>query len=36
MIGAKRVGVTRAFGKLQDAGDVRLVRRLIYVVDQML
>jgi CRP-like cAMP-binding protein len=33
MIGAKRVSVTRAFGKLQDAGCVRLVRRLIYVVD---
>jgi len=33
MIGAKRVAVTRAFGKLQDAGGVRLFRRLIYVVD---
>ena len=33
MIGAKRVSVTRAFGKLQDAGCVRLSRRQIYVVD---
>ncbi len=33
MIGAKRVAVTRAFGKLQDAGCVRLWRRKIYVVD---
>ncbi len=33
MIGAKRVAVTRAFGKLQDAGCVRLWRRRIYVVD---
>lgn len=33
MIGAKRVAVTRAFGKLQDAGCVRLWRRQIYVVD---
>ncbi len=33
MIGAKRVAVTRAFGKLQDAGCVRLLRRQIYVVD---
>lgn len=33
MIGAKRVAVTRAFGKLQDAECVRLWRRQIYVVD---
>jgi CRP/FNR family cyclic AMP-dependent transcriptional regulator len=33
MIGAKRVAVTRAFGRLQDAGCVRLWRRQIYVVD---
>jgi hypothetical protein len=33
MIGAKRVAVTRAFGKLQDAGCVRLWRRQIYVVE---
>ncbi len=33
MIGAKRVAVTRAFGKLQDAGCVWLWRRQIYVVD---
>jgi len=33
MVGAKRVAVTRAFGKLQDAGYVRLWRRQIYVVD---
>jgi CRP/FNR family transcriptional regulator, cyclic AMP receptor protein len=33
MIGAQRVAVTRAFGKLQDAGCVRLWRRQIYVVD---
>ena len=33
MIGATRGSVTRAFGKLQDSGCVRLVRRLIYVVD---
>jgi hypothetical protein len=33
MIGAKRVAVTRAFGKLQDARCVRLWRRQIYVVD---
>jgi CRP/FNR family transcriptional regulator, cyclic AMP receptor protein len=33
MIGAKRVAVTRAFGKLQNSGCVLLIRRLIYVVD---
>ena len=33
IIGTKRVAVTRAFGKLQDAGCVRLWRRRIYVVD---
>ena len=33
MIGAKRVAVTRAFGRLQDAGCVWLWRRQIYVVD---
>ncbi len=33
MIGAKRVAVTRAFGRLQDAGCVRVWRRQIYVVD---
>jgi CRP/FNR family transcriptional regulator, cyclic AMP receptor protein len=33
MIGASRVSVTRALGKLQDSGCVRLIRRLIYVVD---
>ena len=33
MIGAKRVAVTRAFGKLQDAGCVLLWRRQIYVAD---
>jgi CRP/FNR family transcriptional regulator, cyclic AMP receptor protein len=33
MIGAKRVSVTRAFGKLQDNGCVQLRRRQIYVVD---
>jgi CRP/FNR family cyclic AMP-dependent transcriptional regulator len=33
MIGAKRVSVTRALGKLQDVGCVRLFRRLIYIVD---
>jgi DNA-binding GntR family transcriptional regulator len=33
MIGAKRVAVTRAFGKLQDSGSVQLFRRQIYVVD---
>ena len=33
MIGATRGSVTRAFGKLQDVGCVRLIRRLIYVVD---
>jgi CRP/FNR family transcriptional regulator, cyclic AMP receptor protein len=33
MIGAKRVAVTRAFGKLQDAGCVWLWRRQTYVTD---
>src|SRR5918997_1919159 len=33
MIGAKRVAVTKAFGKLQDAECVRLWRRQIYVID---
>jgi CRP/FNR family transcriptional regulator, cyclic AMP receptor protein len=33
MIGATRGSVTRAFSKLQDSGCVRLIRRLIYVVD---
>jgi CRP/FNR family transcriptional regulator len=33
MIGTNRPSVTRAFGKLQDKGCVRLIRRLIYVVD---
>jgi CRP/FNR family transcriptional regulator, cyclic AMP receptor protein len=33
MIGATRGSVTRAFGKLQDSGCVRLFRRRIYVVD---
>jgi len=33
MIGAKRVAVTRAFGKLQDIGCVQLLRRQIYVID---
>ncbi len=33
MIGATRGSVTRAFGKLQDGGCVRLFRRRIYVVD---
>jgi CRP/FNR family transcriptional regulator len=33
MIGAKRVAVTRAFGKLQDAGCVRLLRRRIHIID---
>jgi CRP/FNR family transcriptional regulator len=33
MIGAKRVAVTRAFGRLQDTGCVRLQRRQIYVID---
>jgi CRP-like cAMP-binding protein len=33
MIGAKRVAVTRAFGKLQDNECVRLVRRMLYIVD---
>ncbi len=33
MIGAKRVAVTRAFGKLQDTGCVQLLRRQIHVTD---
>jgi CRP-like cAMP-binding protein len=33
MIGAQRVSVTRAFGKLQDMGCMQLRRRQIYVVD---
>jgi CRP/FNR family transcriptional regulator, cyclic AMP receptor protein len=33
MIGATRVSVTRAFGKLQDSGCVRLFKRRIYVID---
>ena len=33
MIGATRGSVTRAFGKLQDSGCVRIFRRQIYVVD---
>jgi CRP/FNR family transcriptional regulator, cyclic AMP receptor protein len=33
MIGAQRVSVSRAFGKLQDVGSVQLFRRRIYVVD---
>jgi CRP/FNR family transcriptional regulator len=33
MIGTQRGSVTRAFGTLQDSGCVRLIRRLIYVVD---
>ena len=33
MIGAKRVAVTRAFGKLQDSECVRIVRRMLYIVD---
>jgi CRP/FNR family transcriptional regulator, cyclic AMP receptor protein len=33
MIGATRGSVTRAFRKLQDSGCLRLIRRLIYVVD---
>jgi CRP-like cAMP-binding protein len=33
MIGANRVAVTRAFGRLQDEGAVQLRRRLIYVRD---
>jgi CRP-like cAMP-binding protein len=33
MIGATRGSVTRALGKLQDSGCVRLIRRLIHVVD---
>jgi CRP/FNR family transcriptional regulator len=33
MIGASRVSVSRAFGKLQDVGYVQLLRRQIHVVD---
>jgi CRP-like cAMP-binding protein len=33
MIGAQRVAVTRAFGRLQDEGSVQLRQRLIYVND---
>ena len=33
MIGASRVAVTRAFGKLQESGSVQLLRRRIYIVD---
>jgi CRP/FNR family transcriptional regulator, cyclic AMP receptor protein len=33
MIGASRVSVSRAFGKLQDVGYVQLFRRQIHVVD---
>ena len=33
MIGATRVSVTRAFGKLQESGCVRLFKRRIYVID---
>jgi CRP/FNR family transcriptional regulator, cyclic AMP receptor protein len=33
MIGAKRVAVTKAFGRLQDEGAVELRRRLIYIKD---
>ncbi|HEX6708902.1 MAG TPA: Crp/Fnr family transcriptional regulator, partial [Rubrobacter sp.] len=33
MIGARRVAVTRAFGRLQDEGTVQLRRRMIYVRD---
>jgi CRP-like cAMP-binding protein len=33
MIGANRVSISRAFGKLQDVGYVQLFRRRIYVVD---
>ena len=33
MIEANRGSVTRALGKLQDSGSVRLIRRRIYVVD---
>jgi CRP-like cAMP-binding protein len=33
MIGTQRGSVTRALGKLQDSGCLRLIRRLIYVVD---
>jgi DNA-binding transcriptional regulator YhcF (GntR family) len=34
MIGANRVAVTRALGRLQDEGVVELRRRRIYVRDQ--
>jgi CRP/FNR family transcriptional regulator len=33
MIGSKRVAVTRAFTKLQEAGALELKRRYIYVTD---
>jgi CRP/FNR family transcriptional regulator, cyclic AMP receptor protein len=33
MIGARRVAVTKAFGRLQDEGAVELRRRLIYIKD---
>jgi CRP/FNR family cyclic AMP-dependent transcriptional regulator len=33
MIGANRVAVTRAFGYLQDAGAVEVLRRRIYLAD---
>src|SRR5215203_2433907 len=33
MIGANREAVTRAFGRLQDEGALKLRRRLIYVDD---
>ena len=34
MIGAQRVAVTRAFGRLQDEGVVKLRRRRIHVTDR--
>ena len=33
MIGARRLAVTRAFGRLQDEGAVQLRRHMIYVRD---
>jgi CRP-like cAMP-binding protein len=33
MIGANRVAVTRAFGRLQDLGAVQVLRRRIYLAD---
>jgi CRP/FNR family transcriptional regulator, cyclic AMP receptor protein len=33
MIGARRVAVTKTFGRLQDEGAVELRRRLIYIKD---